>query len=119
METTTRETLGSFLTPNCDFFNYIEVRLAVERRFKSHDVTYIARRLRKSESFLLKITAFRDIVPCSLLSEAFTTYNIALMMEAVSVSETSIYFYETTRRNIAEHCQIHTRTYDYMKYHVN
>jgi hypothetical protein len=41
------------------------------------------------------------------------------MMEAVSVSETSINFYETTRRNIAEHCQIHTRTYDYMKYHVN
>jgi hypothetical protein len=31
---------------------------------------------------------------------------IALMMEAVSTSETSVYFYETTKRNIPEDCHL-------------
>jgi hypothetical protein len=30
----------------------------------------------------------------------------ALMMEAVRTSETSVYFYETTRRNIPEGCDL-------------
>jgi hypothetical protein len=37
------------------------------------------------------ISALKDIAP----------YNIvALMIDGVSISETSVYFYETTRRNI-------------------
>jgi hypothetical protein len=32
----------------------------------------------------------------------------ALMMEAVRPSETSVNFYETTRRNISEGCHLHT-----------
>jgi hypothetical protein len=32
---------------------------------------------------------------------------IALMVEAVRTSETSVNFYETTRRNIAEGCHLH------------
>jgi hypothetical protein len=31
------------------------------------------------------------------------------MMEAVSTSETSVNFYETTRRNIPENCHLHAR----------
>jgi hypothetical protein len=34
---------------------------------------------------------------------------IALMMEAASTSETSVNFYETTRRNIPEDSHLHTR----------
>jgi hypothetical protein len=33
---------------------------------------------------------------------------IALMMEAVSTSETSVNFYQTTRRNIPEDSHLHT-----------
>jgi hypothetical protein len=43
------------------------------------------------------------------VSEVFTAYYIiiALMMEAVSTSETSVNFYETSRRNIPEDSHIH------------
>jgi hypothetical protein len=34
---------------------------------------------------------------------------IALMMEAVSTSETSVIIYQTTRRNIPEDSHLHTR----------
>jgi hypothetical protein len=33
----------------------------------------------------------------------------SLMMEAVSTSETSVNFYEATRRSIPEGCYLHTR----------
>jgi hypothetical protein len=48
----------------------------------------------------MKMTAFWDIVPCSLVEE------IALMMEAVCTSETSVNFYGTTRRNIPKGCHL-------------
>jgi hypothetical protein len=38
--------------------------------------------------------------------EAVRTILIALMMEEVSTSETSVNFYETTRRNIPEGCRL-------------
>jgi hypothetical protein len=38
-------------------------------------------------------TVFWDVAPCSIT---------AVMMEAVSTSETSVNFYETTRHNIPE-----------------
>jgi hypothetical protein len=34
--------------------------------------------------------------------------DIALMMEAVSTSDTSVNFYETTRRNILDDSHLHT-----------
>jgi hypothetical protein len=54
----------------------------------------------------MKLIAFRDIVPRSLvvvadLSEVRTASIIAIMMEAVRTSETSVY-YESTRRCIPE-----------------
>jgi hypothetical protein len=42
----------------------------------------------------MKVTVFWDIAPYSLM--------IALMMEAVSTSETSVNLYQTARRNIPE-----------------
>jgi hypothetical protein len=47
----------------------------------------------------MKMTVFWDVSPCSLVQ---IDRLIALMMEAVSTSETSINLYWTTRRNIPE-----------------
>jgi hypothetical protein len=40
------------------------------------------------------------------------------MMEAVSTSETSVCFHQTTRHYIPEGCHIHTRRYDNLKSHT-
>jgi hypothetical protein len=63
----------------------------------------------------MKMAVFWDVAPCSLaeIDRRFRrTYClhhciraillIALMMEAVSTSETTVNFYQTTRRNIPE-----------------
>jgi hypothetical protein len=39
------------------------------------------------------------------------------MMEAVSTLETSVNFYQTTRRNNPEDSHLHTRSRDNLKYH--
>jgi hypothetical protein len=44
----------------------------------------------------MKMTVFWDVRPCSLIEV------IVLMMETVSTSETSVNFYQTTRRSISE-----------------
>jgi hypothetical protein len=41
---------------------------------------------------------------------------IALMMEAVSTSEMSVNFYQTTRRNIPEDSRLHTRRRENLKF---
>jgi hypothetical protein len=55
------------------------------------------------------MTVFRDVAPCSLIetddvSEVFTAsiirVTITLMIKAVSISATSVYFHQTTRRNV-------------------
>jgi hypothetical protein len=43
----------------------------------------------------------------SLLGYCVVNMAIAMMMGAVRTSEMSVYFYETTRRNISESCHIH------------
>jgi hypothetical protein len=48
----------------------------------------------------MKLTVFWDVALCSLAM-------IALMMEAASTSETSVNFYQTTRRNIPEDNHLH------------
>jgi hypothetical protein len=48
----------------------------------------------------MNITAFFDIASCRRI--------IALMMEAVRTSETSVNFYETTWCNILEGCHLHS-----------
>jgi hypothetical protein len=44
---------------------------------------------------------------------------IALMMEAVNTSETSVNFCQTTRRNIPENSQIHIRRREDLKSQVS
>jgi hypothetical protein len=43
---------------------------------------------------------------------------IALMMEAASSSETLANFYQTTRRNNPEDCNLHTRRGEHLKSHL-
>jgi hypothetical protein len=43
----------------------------------------------------IKMAVFWEVAPCSLVE-------VYLMMEAASTSETSVNFYQATRRNIAE-----------------
>jgi hypothetical protein len=54
------------------------------------------------------MTVFCDVAPYNI---------IALMMEAVSISETSLDFYETTGRNIPEDSNLHTRRHENLKSH--
>jgi hypothetical protein len=42
---------------------------------------------------------------------------VAMMMEAVSTSETSVSFYQTTQRNIPEDSDRHTRRLENLKSH--
>jgi hypothetical protein len=60
------------------------------------------------------MTVFWDVAPCSLVetddvSEVITASIIALMMEAVNTSETSVNFYHTSRINGPEDGHLHTR----------
>jgi hypothetical protein len=50
----------------------------------------------------MKMTVFWDIVLCSLIEINLCYEMLALMMQAVSTSETSVNFYQTTWRNIPE-----------------
>jgi hypothetical protein len=43
---------------------------------------------------------------------------IATTMATVSISETSVYFYENTRRNIPESCHFHARRRKNLKSHL-
>jgi hypothetical protein len=43
---------------------------------------------------------------------------IALMLEALSTSETSVNFYEIARRNITEDCHLHTLRRENLKSHL-
>jgi hypothetical protein len=45
---------------------------------------------------------FWDVAPCSLVEVYRRLRGIALMMEAQSTSETSVTFYQSTRRNVPE-----------------
>jgi len=49
-------------------------------------------------------------------NDKFEDY-IALMMEAGSTSETSVYSYETTRRNVPEGCHRHARSSENLNSH--
>jgi hypothetical protein len=67
----------------------------------------------------MKMAVSWDVAPCSLV-EVYRRFRdagclhhqgpiIALMMNAVSTSETSVKFYQTTRRNIPQNSHLHFR----------
>jgi hypothetical protein len=62
----------------------------------------------------MKMTVSWVIAPCSLVEVYRRFIAIALMMEAAS---TSVYFYQTTRRNNPEDSQLHTRRRENLKSH--
>jgi hypothetical protein len=65
----------------------------------------------------VKMTVFWDVAPCSLV-ELYRHFRGAdLMMEAASASETSVNFYQTTRRNIPEDSHLHTPRRENLKFH--
>jgi hypothetical protein len=53
------------------------------------------------------------------LKRLASAWLIALMMEAASTSETSVYFYQTTRRNNPEDTHLHARRRKNLKSHKN
>jgi hypothetical protein len=57
------------------------------------------------------MTVFWVIAPCSLAM-------IALIVEATKTSETSVNFYQTTRRNNPEGNHLHTRCHENRKSHI-
>jgi hypothetical protein len=58
---------------------------------------------------------------CKILTEAaevFTAFIIRVMMETDSVSEPSVSFYETARRNVPEDGHRHTHGQENLKSHL-
>jgi hypothetical protein len=55
----------------------------------------------------MKMAAFCNTEACSLV-EVMRRLLIVLMMETVNISETSVYFYDTTQCNILEGCRPQT-----------
>jgi hypothetical protein len=73
----------------------------------------------------MKMTVFWDVAQQRLV-EAYRRYRSAyrlhyqgaVMMEAASTSETSVNFYQTTRRNIPEDSHLHARRREKLKSHI-
>jgi hypothetical protein len=63
----------------------------------------------------LKKIAFWNLALCGFVE--VERHLIALMTEAVIISETSVYFPETTWHNIPERCHLYTRRRENMKSH--
>jgi hypothetical protein len=71
----------------------------------------------------MKSTVFWDVAPCSLvevteISEVLTASinrEIAVMMEAVSTSETSVNFYQSTRPNTPEDSHLQKAELSYVE----
>jgi hypothetical protein len=60
------------------------------------------------------MTVFWVVAPCSLVVWAMK----ALMMEAASISEASVNFYQTTRRKNPTDSHLHTRSRENLKSHI-
>jgi hypothetical protein len=72
------------------------------------------------------MTIFWDIAPCSLVETNWRfrgTYCLhhqnVEMMEAISISEKSVNFYQTMRCNIQENSHLHTRRRENLIFHLD
>jgi hypothetical protein len=67
----------------------------------------------------MKIAVFWIVAPCSLV-EVYQRFRgaIAMMMEAASISKTSVNFYQTTRRSNPEDSHLLTRRRENLKSYV-
>jgi hypothetical protein len=59
---------------------------------------------------MVKMADVWDVASCNLVEIAM------MMMDAVSISETSVNFYQTTQRNIPEDSHLHTRRRESLKF---
>jgi hypothetical protein len=70
----------------------------------------------------MKMADFWVVAPCSLV-EVYRRFRGDCCIryqddeEALSTSETSVNFYQSTRRNNAEDCHLHTRRRENLKFH--
>jgi hypothetical protein len=68
------------------------------------------------------MTVFWDVEPCSLVDVygryIGAVFIVKAMMEAESTSETSVTFYQTTRRNIPEDSNFHACRRENLKSHI-
>jgi hypothetical protein len=62
----------------------------------------------------LKMVVFWVVAPCSLV-EVYRRFLVIALMETASTSETSVNFYQTTRRYNPENSHLHTRRREYLK----
>jgi hypothetical protein len=65
-------------------------------------------------SLSTEMAVFWDAAPCNLVS---TDRLVALMVEAVNLSETSVHIYEPTARSIPVDSHLHTRRHENLKSH--
>jgi hypothetical protein len=81
------------------------------RRLKIREDKLVAFQFLSASS--INITSFRNRAPWSL-PEADRRF-VAIMMEAVSTPETSVYVNETTQRYIPEDCNLHELSFFYYR----
>jgi hypothetical protein len=72
---------------------------------------------RREVGFINSLRNFRVVFEVEFLLGAASGLLITLMMEAAKTSETSVNFYQTTRRNILEDSHLHTRRRKNLKSH--
>jgi hypothetical protein len=69
------------------------------------------------------MTAFWDVARCSLVEAdrrfwgAYSPRIVAMKMETVRTSETSVYFHETIQHDIPENYDLHARRHENLKSH--
>jgi hypothetical protein len=65
----------------------------------------------------VKITVIYDVAPCSLV-ETVRSFGGVVMLEEVSISETSVNFYQIARRNNPADIHIRTVLHGFTNKHV-
>jgi hypothetical protein len=65
------------------------------------------------------VAVFWDLEPCNLVEIDKLFGAIALMLEAVNISETSVNLYATSRCNIPEDIHLHIRRCENLKSHLH
>jgi hypothetical protein len=94
--------------------------------YENKDVSSIKEAGGGANQWSLKMTVFWNVGPCSLVDTdrrirgayCLTYSLIALMLEAVRTSGTSVSFYQTTRPNIPDDSHLHTRRRENLKSHI-
>jgi hypothetical protein len=77
--------------------------------------------VKKQTLLTVKMAVFWVVTPCSLVEASevhAASIIIVLMMEAASISETMVNFYQTTRRYNPEDSHLHTSCHENLKSYI-